>query len=108
MERYDIQGMSNVTLNHEYTVYGTTIAYLYNCKPVFKIQVSICCWKIKIEGVCKKNLTVSCIINQVYMLDMLRASSDLLEKIYSYVSGEEKGLKLILAQLFKINTILSL
>ncbi len=27
-ERYAIQGMVNITLNHEYNVYGTTIALL--------------------------------------------------------------------------------
>jgi len=26
LERYAIQGMVNITLNHEYNVYGTTIA----------------------------------------------------------------------------------
>jgi len=82
--------MANVTLNHEYTVYGKTIAYLYNCKPVFKIQVSICCWKIEIEGVCKKNLTVSCIINQVYILDMLRASWISWKKYIPVYQGRKK------------------
>jgi len=93
LERYDIQGMANVTLNHEYTVYGTTIAeiaYIYDCKPVFKTQVSICCWKIEIEGVCKKNLTVSCIINQVYILDMLRASWISWKKYIPMYQGRKK------------------
>ena len=52
-------------------------------------------------GVCKKKLTGSYIINQVYILDIL-------EKIYSCILGEEKELELILAQLIKINSIHSL